>query len=235
MSDFAVISALNEADTIGALVDSLLLDGIRSIVVDSASTDATADEAKYAGAMVIQLQSRPGIGPALMRGWQIALGQCASRIVQLDAGGSHNPVDALRLLSRLDNGADMIIGSRFRHGARYVNNGAWYRPHFSRLAALLCCFAQSKAWYSDWTSGYRAFTPDALRSLLKKRYTAKMHGWQIETLAHAGELGFRIAEVPITYTAGRSSFNRGVALEAVNVWFDIINHRGPATGAKVTT
>jgi hypothetical protein len=48
-----------------------------------------------------------------------------------------------------------------------------------------------------------------------------MHGWQIEVLAHAGHLGLEIAEVPISYRAGRSAFNRKIANEAFLVWMDI--------------
>ena len=87
-------------------------------------------------------------------------------------------------------------------------------------------FAQMGAHYTDWTSGYRYFSAEALRRLLKKRYHTEMHTWQIEVLAHAGEMGLKIVEVPIHYTAGRSSFNRKIAYEAILTWLHVMHHIG---------
>jgi len=120
---------------------------------------------------------------------------------------------------------DVVIGSRFVKGSRYT--GRPRRALMSRVASMACNFAQPGAHWSDWTSGFRAFTAPALQALLGKRYFAKMHGWQIEVLAHAGHLGLEIAEAPISYRAGRSAFNRHIANEAFLVWLDIFFRIAP--------
>lgn len=227
MSEFAVVTTLNEAGTIGALVLALRNLGMRVIVVDDGSGDGTADLAGTAGAQVLENVGRMGIGPSLMRGWELCLAQGAQWVVQLDAGGSHEPEEALRLLGRLRTlDVDVVIGSRFRARSRYVG-GPWWRPLGSRAMAAACRWAQPGAWYSDWTSGFRAFNRRALEVLLTRRYQARMHGWQMEVLAYAGEAGLRVAEAPISYVAGRSSFDGKVAHEAVGVWLGILNHVGP--------
>jgi len=137
----------------------------------------------------------------------------ADSIIQLDAGGSHDPAQALSLLRRLI-GVDMVIGSRFMPGAHYTGNPK--RKAMSQLASLMCNIKTGRC-ITDWTSGYRAFRREAIEVLLHD-YQAKMHGWQIEVLGNALRVGLRVAEVPITYTAGQSSFNKGVAWEAFQAW-----------------
>lgn len=224
--DIAVVTTLNEELSIGPLVSALRGQGLRVCVVDDASEDETPYCARHAGAHVIGHVLRRGIGPSLVEGWRWALGEGALRVVQLDAGGSHFAGQALDLLGGLDtaaaaystSGADLVIGSRFCAGARYEGNVR--RMVLSRAAALACNvrYGHALTGVSDWTSGYRAFSAAALRKLARMEYRATMHGWQIEVLLAARWLGLRVIERPITYRAGRSSFNRKIAKEAFGVW-----------------
>ncbi len=212
----ACIAALDEAPTIGGLVESLRHLGFRVIVVSDGSTDGTARVAGAAGAEVIMHTQRLGIGPSLAEAWRAAYEMGAGRLVQLDAGLSHSPADALRLLKRLDEGADLVVGSRFMRGSCYMG----HRPR--RLASLamtaFCNLAQpSYPRLTDWTSGYRAMGRLALAALSRRHWGARMHGWQIEVLAWARAHGLTVAEAPIVYYSGRSSLDWAVALEAVRV------------------
>lgn len=225
MTRCAVITTLNEAAYIGELVSDLRRNDWRVIVIDDGSTDGTQEQAARAGADVMVLQ-RVGIGPALLYGWRYALSEYApAYILQIDAGGSHDPAEARRLVHALNDGADMVIGSRFVKGAAYIG-GLTRRRVMSQAAALACNIVQ-EAWVRDWTSGYRLFTADAAAALLQFKYWQRMHGWQIAVLARAHQLGLRVVEVPITYRAGRSSFNFKVADEAFGTWLDIMHHYPP--------
>ena len=233
MSDFAVVTTYNEAATIGVLVGQLQRLGFTAVVIDDLSTDGTATAAIDAGAITYQTMGRKGIGPCLMRGWRYALADGATRIVQLDAGGSHDPLEARRMVDALvTTGADMIIGSRFMHGSGYDNShGRRSRPAMSQAAATACNLATG-ARFTDWTSGFRAFTAAAAKELLRPWYMSRMHGWQIEVLAQANAYGLRIYEWPIHYVAGRSSFNWKVAHEASNAWLHVFFHVGGCTHNK---
>lgn len=213
----AVVTTLNEAETISGLVDALRREDLRVCVVDDASEDDTTYVARRAGAHVIAHCVRRGIGPSLVEGWRWALDAGAPFVVQLDAGGSHDPAEVRRLMNELRRG-DVVIGSRFCAGASYRGNPR--RAVMSRAAALACNvrYFHALRGISDWTSGYRAFRAPALRSLARLSYTATMHGWQIEVLLAARWLGLTVTEAPITYRGGRSSFNQRVAREAFGIW-----------------
>lgn len=227
MTNFAVVTTLNEQQSIGGLVYQLREQGMRVVVVDDASGDDTVYIARHAGAHVIAHVLRTGIGPSLVEGWCYALDEKATHVVQLDAGGSHLPSHIPLMIYRLAR-AEIVVGSRFIDGAMY--DGNWKRAAMSRAAALACNLKQYQGFrgISDWTSGYRAFRPDALRKLARVRYSATMHGWQIEVLRAALVLGMCVYEIPIHYTAGRSSFNRRVAREAFDVWRADSIHVGEA-------
>ncbi len=220
MSTYVCITTRNEAQTIGPLVQHLIEDGLMPIVVDAASTDGTPREAELAGAIVYPSSDRIPIGVGLRLAWEAALGHDATTIVQMDAGGSHLVTDIRRLWWTLHQAShvDMVIGSRFCSGAKYAGGSLW-RQLSSRLAARMCNAAQNyENPLTDWTSGFRAFRPAAIKKLLERNYSAGMHGWQIEVVAEARRLGLTIREAPITYIAGRSSLDLKVAREAYRVW-----------------
>ncbi len=212
MNAWACIAARNEHLTIYGLVRDLRNRGLQVAVVDDGSGDATGALARGAGAYVIMHNEALGIGPSLMDAWRHALINGADRIVQIDAGGSHSPIHAWELLN---NPADLMIGSRFLHGSLY--EGRPWRKWLSRLASAMCNL-KTGGQLSDWTSGYRAFSAEAAWYLLGAQFAARMHGWQIEVLGWALAAQFSIAEAPITYRAGESSFRLSTALEAFRAW-----------------
>lgn len=216
----ACITARNEVETIGQLVHSLVDLGYEVFVVDDGSTDATGDMAWRCGAQVIRHQESQGIGPSLMDAWRAALKAGCEAVVQLDAGGSHLPEAAPRLITELVR-ADVVIGSRFWGDLDY--RGPRWRRWGSKLATWLCNLAGTE--FTDWTSGYRAFSRKAIEKLLEHDYKAKMHGWQMEVLWRAVENGLVVSEVPITYRAGRSSLSLRVILEALLVGLRICASR----------
>ena len=221
MNKYAVITALNEEATIGSLVDSLVTDGWQVVVINDGSTDDTAWNAMAAGAHVIHNSPSQGIGKSLLRGWKTAIDEGADYIVQLDAGGSHDPAQADSLLVDLILAdAEMVIGSRFIKGSNYI--GRTWRAWASRLAAVALNFA-THARVRDWTSGYRCFSRRAIEELLEFDYHQLMHAWQIEVLGRAIERDFYIVEVPITYTAGQSSLNLSGVTDAIGEWLWLFN------------
>ena len=227
----AVITTYNESDAIKGLVLGLLSRVDEVHLVDGGSTDETASVAAEYGAHVIAMGTRTPIAECLRIGWKTALEAGATRIVQIDAGWSHNPVDLPYLLL---SDADVVIGSRFVTGSCYEGNPR--RALMSRIAGMACNLAVPGGCWNDWTSGYRVFSRDAIEYLVKQDYTAHMHSFQIEVLAHAARAGFLIEERPITYIAGRSSFNRKVAREAIGVWWRLMKQReNPVNWAKPTS
>lgn len=211
----AVVTTRNEEATIRGLVSGLSRVTEAVVVVDAASTDSTAERADAAGAYVIG-RDLP-IGPALMLGWRFAAHAfSADRIIQIDAGGSHDWRDAPAVR---DHPAPVVVGSRFCKGASHRGNR---RRAFASRAAAWAYSVAAFHHLTDWTSGFRAFDTDAALALADRPYVATMHGWQPEVLAQALLLGIQIGETPISYQAGRSSLNRGIVGEAIEVGWNIL-------------
>ena len=218
----ACITARNEVETIGPLVKALTELDYLVFVIDDGSTDDTGEAGLPWGAQVIRHRESRGIGPSLMEAWRAALALGCEAVIQLDAGGSHDPAAAPRLIAELEC-ADVVIGSRF-WALFCAYKGPFWRKWGSRLTAWLCNLA-CRTEFTDWTSGYRAFSREALETLLEHDYKATMHGWQMEVLWQANESGLRVAEVPIAYESGRSSLSPRVILEALRVGLRICASR----------
>ncbi len=195
------IPARNEQASIYQLVWQLKQRGYFPIVSDDASTDQTARLAAAAGAVVVRHKHPVGIAGATMDAWQAALVNGAEAIVQMDVGGSHSASDIPGLVGSLED-YQVVIGSRFCNGGRYIG-GNPFRKNMSRVVTAYCNL-RTGAHVTDFTSGFRAFHPEICRFLSVYPYRAKMHSWQIEVLRESLH-AFTVGEVPITYTAGRSS------------------------------
>lgn len=214
----AIIPALNEQDTIGELVTDLRGLGLSVVVVDDGSTDDTGAIAAQSGAKVVRHIKRLRIARSLLDGFRAATSDSSCRrFVTIDAGGSHNPNDLPALLAQK---ADLVIGSRFMDGARYI--GTPRRALFSRIAANALNFAAGTK-ISDWTSGYRVYSRAAVDALVYQSYYATGHAFQIETLSRIVRQNrhLTVSEAPITYTAGRSTLRMNSVEQAFFLWLEL--------------
>lgn len=203
----ALVTTLNEADTIGPLVSALKEVCERVVVVDDArSTDNTEQVAAAFGAETYVGVDTTGIGPCLLLGFSYLRG---SRVAVIDAGGSHDPSE-IPLMAQ--HSADVVIGSRYIPGARYTGRPA--RKCASRWYAK-ACNRITKSEITDWTSGFRIYSPCAVRTILDSPPKQRMHAFQPAALRACIRGGCSVAEFPIHYKAGRSSMNRAHAWEAV--------------------
>lgn len=157
-----VIPARNEGPRIGAVVRAAAarLPGVPVVVVVNGTTDDTATEAERAGARV--LRSRPGYARALRTGFIHALRCGAPWVVQMDGDGQH-PAEGLPTLRAGLEHADLVIGSRF------VDAPGYALPLERSLAiqalgrwASVCAGQRLR----DVTSGFRAWRPDALATMV---------------------------------------------------------------------
>lgn len=213
----AVITAKDEAGTIGELVYQLKKQGLEVCVVDDGSRDDTGKVAHLAGAHVIWHDNSKGIGKSLIEAWQYAVNQGWKYTVQIDAGGSHNPKDWQR---GFFDGVDVRVGSRFLPDSQYI--GRKWRAVASQGVAWLLNWTTHKN-ISDWTSGYRVFSLKALRILSNLSYMTNMHTWQIEVLDEALHRGLKIGQFPITYKAGDSTMKWKTVDDLIKVYLWIMH------------
>jgi len=159
------------------------------LVVDDGSTDRTAEVAGRAGARVLGLPANQGKGAALLAGARAAAHPV---LVFLDGDGQDDPAEIPALVHALEQGADLVIGSRFlgclhRGAIRGLNRLA--NVGFTRLIAAL--FGEP---ITDSQAGYRALRRDALIGLA---LTAREYDVETEMLLKALKAGWRVCEVPV--------------------------------------
>src|SRR5690554_2488178 len=117
-----VLPAKNEAGAIGQTISAIraLYADAEIIVVNDGSTDNTAEVAEQAGAKVVHHPYSKGNGAAIKTGARAATGEI---IVFMDADGQHDPADIPRLLARLEEGHDMVVGARQKGSQASVEIG----------------------------------------------------------------------------------------------------------------
>ena len=201
------IPAWNEEGSIGEVVAKVHVHqpAARVLVVDDGSTDATAVNAREAGATVVSLPFNVGVGGAMRTAFLYAQRDGHDALVQVDADGQHDPADLDRLLSGLDD-ADIVVGTRFHPESMYFVGGP------RRWAMLLLSKALSRmnrGLISDPTSGFRSAGPRAIK-LFSVNYPAEYLGDTVGSLSIAIRHKLVIRETPVTmfYRAiGRPSKN----------------------------
>ncbi len=187
-----VIPAYNEEQSIENVMQAIPKDRIdRIIVVDNASTDATAELARQAGAHVIHEPQR-GYGNACLRG--IAEASQADVIVFVDADFSDDPSEMPLVLNPiLTQGKDMVIGSRI---LGYRESGAL--PVHANFGNRLACFLIHRLFGYTFTDlgPFRAVTKKALNKLNMEDQT---YGWTVEMQTKAAIMKLDCCEVPVSY------------------------------------
>jgi len=159
MKTLAVIPAFNEHKNVARVVAGVKKHISAVLVIDDASHDNTTQEAAKSGALVVRHPYNLGYAVACQTGYKYALANNYDRVVQLDGDGQHDPEDIPKLLSPLDSGADLVIGSRFSGVGNYSMQKMRRigKNFFSLLIRL-----STKKEVLDPTSGYLAFSKPVL-------------------------------------------------------------------------
>jgi glycosyltransferase involved in cell wall biosynthesis len=192
-----ILPALNEAEAIGSVLESIDRDMIDEVVVgDNGSNDGTATVAASGGALVV-LEERKGYGSACLKA--VAAVPDADILVFLDADGSDDPSEIPLLLTALvEGGADLVIGSRVTGQSE---PGAL--TPLQRFGNAMTCFLVRRFW------GVRYSDLGPFRAIWRHRYE-ELHmadpdfGWTIEMQVKAAQRGLRAAEVPVSYRNRRA-------------------------------
>ena len=200
----AIVPAFNEEQAIGGVIDEIRAadPGLKILVVDDGSTDATSAIAGARSAEVLRLPFNLGIGGAVQTGYLYAMEHDFEIAVQIDGDGQHDPAQLDVLLAPILAGtADLVVGSRFaagRHPAAFSR-----RAGMRVLAALVSLLARKR--FTDTTSGFRALNRRSI-ALFAADYP---HDYpEVEAVLMAARNHLRLVEVPVKMRrreAGRSS------------------------------
>jgi glycosyltransferase involved in cell wall biosynthesis len=198
-----IVPAFNEADRIAAPLREIgaylaAQDyGAEIVVVDDGSDDGTVEvvcdaAAGFAPAVrVLRCEVNRGKGHALKVGFAAARGE---QILFTDADLSTPIEGAGRMLTALNEGADIAIGSRKAPGAEIAKHQPWYREQMGRIFTLIV--RGLIADVSDATCGFKAFRAEVGRDLFSR---VRVFDWSFdaEVLWITRQRGYRLAEVPV--------------------------------------
>lgn len=154
-----VLPAKNEAAAINTTLSAILraMPDAEVIVVNDGSSDDTAQIAAASGATVVSHPYSKGNGAAIKTGARAATG---GTVVFMDADGQHDPIDIYRLLTKLEEGHDMVVGARQSGSQASIGRGL-ANGFYNRLATYMTGHR-----IEDLTSGFRAVRADKFREFL---------------------------------------------------------------------
>jgi glycosyltransferase involved in cell wall biosynthesis len=197
-----VVPCLDEEEPIAGVVRELLAEGVDEvIVVDNGSTDATAANARLAGARVVG-ELRRGYGRACAAG-VAAIRPDAAIVCFLDGDGSDVPRFLPDVIGPVARGeADFVMGSRLQ-GKREADSMTPQQLVAGRLAGLLMRLVYGVA-FTDM-SPFRAIRVTELRRLQMSETT---YGWNLEMQMRVAAAGLRIREVPVDHRCRRGGVSK---------------------------
>lgn len=222
-----VTPTYNEAENLEPFVQAVFaqVPDAHVLVVDDASPDGTGKIAdRLAGrdgrVRVLHRSGKLGIGSAYIEGFRAGLRDGYDVFVQMDTDLSHDPRHLPAMLRAIEEGADVVLGSRNIPGGGVQGWGIG-RHVLSKGGSL---YSRTILGLSirDLTSGYKVFRRNALEAIELGAVRSEGYSFQIEMTWRALRRGLKVVEVPIFFVdrrAGKSKMSRQIFLEAVAmVW-----------------
>lgn len=191
-----IIPALNEEASLHDVLKDIEVHapGCDVLVVDDGSEDDTFRVAVEAGVKVARLPFNLGVGGALRTGLRYAVANGYLRAVQFDADGQHQAGEIAKLLEGLDDGLDLVIGSRFASSTASYRVGAVRGGGMYVLRAVLRVLAAQR--FTDPSSGFRAFSAPMV-SYFARTCPVEYLSDTVEALLLAVYDGFEVGEIPV--------------------------------------
>ena len=212
MKLLVTIPALNEEATIAQVIAGVPREiagvhEVEVIVVNDGSTDRTAERAAEAGALVVTLHNRPGLGKVFGTGLERAMRRGADIIVNIDGDGQFDPADIAKLVHPILEGeADFVTCSRFADPDLWPEMPKvkfWGNRVVTNMINWVCGGTE----FTDVSCGFRAFNREAAyRLTLFGRFT-----YTQETFIDLFSKGLRMAEVPLKVRGVREHGHSRVA------------------------
>jgi dolichol-phosphate mannosyltransferase len=222
-----VVPTYNERDNVRGIAERLLaaLPGAELLFVDDSSPDGTGallDELAAAQPRlhVLHRAGKLGLGTAYVEGFAWGLTRGFDYLFEMDADGSHDPKYLPQMLALAEDGADVVVGSRYVPGGGTENWGV-FRKILSRGGSV---YARTILGIElrDVTAGFICWRRAALEAIDLSTITSNGYSFQIEMKYRALRRNLRVVETPIVFVdrrVGHSKMSRAIVAEAlVKVW-----------------
>lgn len=185
---FIVIPAFNEDTVIEAVIEDVKKSGFKNlIIVDDGSTDESFKVSKKTGSLVLHHALNRGKGAALKTGVEAAKILGAESVVTFDGDGQHDPNDIRKMISKLEQGYDVILGTRSFEkipALRRVGN----------IMGNIFTWLIYGLWVNDSQCGFRAFSKKALKFIDTQH---DRYEYESEVVREIARHKLKFTEVPI--------------------------------------
>jgi glycosyltransferase involved in cell wall biosynthesis len=217
-------------------LDDELLDLEVLVIVDVPDLDRESEAraendtaAAEFGARVVYRVGERGFGSALRRGFAEATGDV---VIPIMADASEDPRDVLRLVAAIEEGWDVVAGSRYMNGGGIV--GRTLKQRTSHLYSLLCRLAGGPRIH-DVSNAFKAYRRPVLESVSS---VADSFDISVELTVKAHLAGFRVGEVPTVWTnrrEGRSNFSMRTEVRNYGRWLLLTLRRAGHEASPTST
>ncbi len=218
-----IIPTYNEADNIIKIIPEVLKNSspeneFNILVVDDNSPDGTAGLVEGLNNDKVKLlkrEKKSGLGTAYVAGFHYAIKNNYDYVFEMDADFSHDPKYLKGFIERINEGFDLVIGSRYINGISVLN---WpiRRLILSYMASVYTRMVTGLK-VMDTTAGFMCYRVSALRQINLDEVKSNGYSFQIEMKFKFYKKGFKISEIPILFIdrlEGESKMSRKVVYEA---------------------
>lgn len=218
-----IIPTFNEADNILKIIPEVLKNStpeneFNVLVVDDNSPDGTAKLVEDLGndnVNILKRERKSGLGTAYVAGFYYAIKNNYDYVFEMDADFSHDPKYLKSFIEKINEGYDLVIGSRYINGISVLN---WplRRLILSYLASMYTRIVTGLK-VMDTTAGFMCYRVSALKQIDLDNVKSNGYSFQIEMKFKFYKKGFKIFEVPILFIdrrEGESKMSRKVVYEA---------------------
>jgi dolichol-phosphate mannosyltransferase len=224
-----IIPTYNEWENISRIVNEIfsLYPEVNILIIDDHSPDSTASEVKklqqvYSDKLFLEeREGKQGLGTAYIKGFKWAIEREYDYVFEMDADFSHPPEDLQRLYDACAvEGYDVAVGSRYVQGGKVLNwpTGRVLMSYYASIYVRLITWLPVR----DTTAGFVCYRRKVLETIDLDKIKFVGYAFQIEMKFAAWKLGFKIKEVPITFSdrvEGNSKMTKGIFNEAAKgVW-----------------
>lgn len=228
-----VIPTYNEAQNLERLTREVrknIPPGDQIIIVDDNSPDGTGKIAdkiakKDKNVHVIHRKGKSGRGSAVFEGFRFAKKFSPSFYIEMDADFSHKPEDIPRLFAKINEGHDVVIGSRYLPKSK-IENWPLARKIFSKAANLFAKIVLDVP-ISDYTNGYRIYSKKSADFLLSQRLITSGYILLSETAYKLKNKGFTFGEIPIIFVNRKRGHSNTNLKEITDALLGILKIRFP--------
>lgn len=218
-----IIPTYNEADNILKIIPEVLKNTtpeneFNILVVDDNSPDGTAamvEGLNNERVKILKREKKSGLGTAYVAGFRYAIKNNYDYVFEMDADFSHDPKYLPGFIEKINEGYDLVIGSRYINGISVLN---WpiRRLILSYLASMYTRMVTGLK-VMDTTAGFMCYRVSALKTIDLDQVKSNGYSFQIEMKFKFYKKGFKITETPILFIdrrEGESKMSRKVVYEA---------------------